>query len=66
MVKIETPGKGDPVRAQGVIKDGLSWFRPAPEIGGDSDAVLQEARPSPMREPGCATAGRGPCYTRVR
>ena len=66
VIKVETQGVGDPLRAQGVMKYGLSLFRPAPEIGGDSDAVLQEARPSPMREPGCATAGRGPCYTRVR
>ena len=26
VIKIETPGKGDPLRAQGVIKDGLSWY----------------------------------------
>jgi len=26
VVKIETPGKGDAARAQGVIKDGLSWY----------------------------------------
>ena len=26
VIKIEAPGKGDPLRAQGVIKDGLSWY----------------------------------------
>ncbi len=26
VIKIETPGEGDPVRAQGVIRDGLSWY----------------------------------------
>src|SRR5216683_906573 len=26
VVKVETPGAGDPLRAQGVIKDGLSWY----------------------------------------
>ncbi len=26
VIKIETPGKGDPVRAQGTIRDGLSWY----------------------------------------
>jgi CoA:oxalate CoA-transferase len=26
VIKIETPGKGDPLRAQGVIKNGLSWY----------------------------------------
>ena len=26
VIKIETPGKGDPIRAQGVIKNGLSWY----------------------------------------
>jgi crotonobetainyl-CoA:carnitine CoA-transferase CaiB-like acyl-CoA transferase len=26
IVKIETPGQGDPLRQQGVIKDGLSWY----------------------------------------
>ena len=26
VIKIETPGKGDPLRSQGVIKDGLSWY----------------------------------------
>ena len=26
VVKIETPGIGDPLRAQGSIKDGLSWY----------------------------------------
>jgi crotonobetainyl-CoA:carnitine CoA-transferase CaiB-like acyl-CoA transferase len=26
VVKIETPGIGDPLRAQGAIKDGLSWY----------------------------------------
>ena len=26
VVKIETPGQGDPLRTQGVIKDGLSWY----------------------------------------
>ena len=26
IIKIETPGKGDATRAQGVIKDGLSWY----------------------------------------
>ncbi|WP_191578186.1 CaiB/BaiF CoA transferase family protein [Achromobacter insolitus] len=26
VIKIETPGDGDPVRAQGVIRDGLSWY----------------------------------------
>jgi CoA:oxalate CoA-transferase len=26
VIKIESPGKGDPLRAQGVIKDGLSWY----------------------------------------
>jgi crotonobetainyl-CoA:carnitine CoA-transferase CaiB-like acyl-CoA transferase len=26
IVKIETPGAGDPVRQQGVIRDGLSWY----------------------------------------
>ncbi len=26
VIKIETPGKGDPLRAQGVLKDGLSWY----------------------------------------
>ncbi len=26
IVKVETPGEGDPVRGQGVIKDGLSWY----------------------------------------
>src|SRR5262249_32167869 len=25
VVKIETPGQGDPLRGQGVIRDGLSW-----------------------------------------
>ena len=26
IVKVEPPGAGDPLRAQGVIKDGLSWY----------------------------------------
>jgi CoA:oxalate CoA-transferase len=26
VIKIERPGKGDPLRAQGVIKGGLSWY----------------------------------------
>ena len=26
VIKIEPPGKGDPVRGQGAIKDGLSWY----------------------------------------
>jgi len=26
VIKIETPNKGDPLRAQGVIKNGLSWY----------------------------------------
>jgi len=26
VIKIETPGRGDPLRNQGVIKDGLSWY----------------------------------------
>ena len=26
VVKIEAPGQGDPVRGQGAIKDGLSWY----------------------------------------
>ncbi len=26
VIKIETPGAGDPVRQQGVIRDGLSWY----------------------------------------
>jgi len=26
IVKIETPGSGDPVRQQGAIRDGLSWY----------------------------------------
>src|SRR6059058_2763970 len=26
VVKVETPGIGDPLRAQGAIKDGLSWY----------------------------------------
>ena len=26
VIKIETPGDGDPVRRQGVIRDGLSWY----------------------------------------
>ncbi len=26
IVKIETPGQGDPLRTQGVIRDGLSWY----------------------------------------
>jgi len=26
VIKIETPNKGDPVRAQGAIKDGMSWY----------------------------------------
>jgi CoA:oxalate CoA-transferase len=26
VIKIETPGAGDPVRRQGVIRDGLSWY----------------------------------------
>jgi len=26
VVKIETPGQGDPLRRQGVIRDGLSWY----------------------------------------
>lgn len=26
VIKIETPGEGDPVRAQGVIREGLSWY----------------------------------------
>jgi crotonobetainyl-CoA:carnitine CoA-transferase CaiB-like acyl-CoA transferase len=26
VIKIEPPGQGDPLRAQGVIKDGLSWY----------------------------------------
>lgn len=26
IIKIETPGKGDAARAQGVVKDGLSWY----------------------------------------
>ena len=26
VIKIEPPGKGDPVRKQGTVKDGLSWF----------------------------------------
>src|ERR1700730_11405412 len=25
-VKVETPGIGDPLRGQGVIRDGLSWY----------------------------------------
>ena len=26
VIKVETPGVGDPLRAQGVVKDGLSWY----------------------------------------
>jgi CoA:oxalate CoA-transferase len=26
VIKVEPPGRGDPVRAQGTIKDGLSWY----------------------------------------
>ena len=26
VVKVETPGIGDPLRGQGVVKDGLSWY----------------------------------------
>ena len=26
VIKVEPPGRGDPVRAQGAIKDGLSWY----------------------------------------
>jgi crotonobetainyl-CoA:carnitine CoA-transferase CaiB-like acyl-CoA transferase len=26
VIKVETPGVGDPLRQQGVIKDGLSWY----------------------------------------
>ena len=26
VVKVETPGVGDPLRGQGVVKDGLSWY----------------------------------------
>lgn len=26
IIKIESPGRGDPLRGQGVIKDGLSWY----------------------------------------
>ncbi len=26
VIKVETPGVGDPLRGQGVIKDGLSWY----------------------------------------
>jgi crotonobetainyl-CoA:carnitine CoA-transferase CaiB-like acyl-CoA transferase len=26
VIKVETPGEGDPVRHQGVVKDGLSWY----------------------------------------
>jgi crotonobetainyl-CoA:carnitine CoA-transferase CaiB-like acyl-CoA transferase len=26
VIKIETPNKGDPVRAQGAIRDGMSWY----------------------------------------
>src|SRR5260221_1369153 len=26
VIKVETPGVGDPLRQQGAIKDGLSWY----------------------------------------
>src|SRR5437899_8152620 len=26
VIKIEAPGEGDPVRRQGVVRDGLSWY----------------------------------------
>jgi crotonobetainyl-CoA:carnitine CoA-transferase CaiB-like acyl-CoA transferase len=26
VVKIETPGEGDPVRRQGAVRDGISWY----------------------------------------
>src|SRR3974390_618143 len=26
VIKIETPGGGDPVRRQGVVREGLSWY----------------------------------------
>ena len=26
VIKIETPGNGDPVRRQGAVRDGLSWY----------------------------------------
>jgi len=26
VIKVETPGEGDPVRNQGVVRDGLSWY----------------------------------------
>lgn len=26
VIKVETPGEGDPVRGQGAIRDGLSWY----------------------------------------
>ena len=26
VIKVETPGQGDPLRGQGVIRDGLSWY----------------------------------------
>src|SRR5438128_11976357 len=26
VIKVETPGIGDPLRQQGVIRDGLSWY----------------------------------------
>ncbi len=26
VIKVETPGQGDPLRSQGVIRDGLSWY----------------------------------------
>jgi CoA:oxalate CoA-transferase len=26
VIKVEPPGRGDPVRGQGAIRDGLSWY----------------------------------------
>ena len=43
IIKVEPPGRGDPLRAQGVIKDGLSWYF----AGVQPQQALAVAEPAP-------------------
>lgn len=48
VIKVETPGEGDPVRRQGAIRDGLSWYFAA--YNRNKRSITLNLRAAPARD----------------
>ena len=67
VIKSETPGEGDPVRRQGAIRDGLSWYFAAFNRNKPFDQfTIEQCKPAAAEVPGIHHSRHGGIRTPPR